>query len=86
MSSCDCVFIDHAPVTKGVLGGLVLSSVTFNLPLSSYRGWFDFNYSTIFDQHSVSTLLGGSFSVAKVKGINITVLVAALTLMASNYY
>ncbi|KAK2191468.1 hypothetical protein NP493_53g19024 [Ridgeia piscesae] len=53
-----CVFVDHAPVTKGVLGGLVLSSVTFNLPLSSYRGWFDFNYSTIFDQHNVLRYIG----------------------------
>ncbi|KAI0214374.1 Ubiquitin-associated domain-containing protein 2 [Lamellibrachia satsuma] len=48
----------RAPVTKGVLCGLVLSSVTFNLPLSSYRGWFDFNYTTIFEQHNVLRYIG----------------------------
>ena len=55
-----CTFyksIDLTPLTKGILGSLVLSSVAFIVPLQAYRHWFTYTFSTIFEKHQVSSCL-----------------------------
>jgi membrane associated rhomboid family serine protease len=46
-----------APITKSLLGSLVLTSVAFNVPLQSYRNWFAYDYNTVFEDFDILNFL-----------------------------
>jgi len=40
---------DCASVTKGLITYVILSSIAFNIPLSTYRQWFQITYHNVFE-------------------------------------
>jgi len=47
----------HAPVSKGLLGGLALSSLAFNLPFYSYQYAFSYSQAQLWKPHNILRLM-----------------------------